>query len=186
MLFGVTTGRHHEFDWLFRGGLARFFPEQWERLRSFPPGDVADADVPAAYHRLLFDADAEVRRRAAEEWCLWESATPKWPPRSGLATRFRDPGYALAFSRLVTWYAANYAWLEDGALLAKTERLTAIPGVLVNGRFDFQSPISYAWELERAWPRAELVIVDDAGHGIDEKVTAELVRATDRFAAQRA
>ena len=29
ILFGVTTGRHEEFDWLFRGGLARFFPEQW-------------------------------------------------------------------------------------------------------------------------------------------------------------
>jgi proline iminopeptidase len=181
VLFAVTTGRHEEFDWLFRGGLARFFPEQWERLRSFPPGDVRDADVPAAYHRLLFDPDPETRRRAAEEWCLWESATPAWPPREGLAERYRDPDYALAFSRLVTLYAANYAWLEDGELLRRAGALAEIPGVLVNGRFDFQSPISYAWRLKRAWPRAELVIVADAGHSIDANVTAELVRATDRF-----
>ncbi len=32
ILFGVTTGRRKEFDWLFRGGAAAFFPEQWERL----------------------------------------------------------------------------------------------------------------------------------------------------------
>ena len=38
---------------------------------------------------------------------------------------------------------------------------------MINGRFDFQSPIGNAWELKRAWPRAELVIVDDAGHAAD-------------------
>ena len=27
ILFGVTTGRHAEFDWLFRGGVAVLFPE---------------------------------------------------------------------------------------------------------------------------------------------------------------
>ena len=29
ILFGVTTGRYEEFDWLFRGGVSVFFPEQW-------------------------------------------------------------------------------------------------------------------------------------------------------------
>jgi proline iminopeptidase len=55
--------------------------------------------------------------------------------------------------------------------------------VLVNGRFDFQAPIGNAWALHRAWPRAELVIVDNAGHAADDAgITRELVRATDRFA----
>jgi proline iminopeptidase len=56
---------------------------------------------------------------------------------------------------------------------------------MVNGRFDFQSPIGNAWALKRAWPQAELVIVDDAGHSGDHPgITKELVRATDRFAAR--
>ena len=29
ILFGVTTGRREEFDWLFRDGLGAFFPEEW-------------------------------------------------------------------------------------------------------------------------------------------------------------
>jgi proline iminopeptidase len=37
VLFGVTTGRRCEFDWLFRGGVAVLFPEQWERLRAALP-----------------------------------------------------------------------------------------------------------------------------------------------------
>ena len=51
------------------------------------------------------------------------------------------------------------------------------------GFFDFQAPIGNAWELKRVWPRAELVIVDNAGHAPDiADTTQELIRATDRFA----
>ena len=182
VLFGVTTGRHAEFDWTFRGGLARFFPEQWERLRAGAPDAATDADVVDAYHRLLHDSDPDVRRRAAEEWCLWESATLEWPPRAGLAERFEDPGYALAFARIVTHYVRRNAWLEDGVLLRGAGALAAIPGVLVNGRLDFQAPLGNVWALRRAWPRAELVVVAEAGHGGNPELEGELVRATDRLA----
>lgn len=182
ILFGVTTGRRKEFDWLFRGGLAAFFPEQWERLRAAVPG-AEDGDVVDAYSRLLHDPDPAVRRRAAFEWCVFESATPVWPPRTGLAPRFTDPAFALAFARLVTHYVRHDAWLEDGSLLRGADALDGIPGILVNGRFDFQSPISNAWDLSRVWTRTRLVIVDDAGHAADHAgITEELIGATDEFA----
>ncbi len=186
ILFGVTTGRRKEFDWLFRGGVAVFFPEQWERLRTAVPLAERDGDLVEAYYRLLQDPDPAVRRRAALEWCMWESATPAWPPTRGLARRFTDPAFALAFARLVTHYVRHDAWIEDGSLLRDAAVLVDIPGILVNGRFDFQAPIANAWELKRAWPRAELVIVDDAGHSPDTPgFTQELIRATDHFAALR-
>ena len=37
-----------------------------------------------------------------------------------------------------------------------------------------------AWTLHRSWPRAEFVIVDDAGHGA-EAITRELIDAAGRF-----
>jgi proline iminopeptidase len=182
ILFGVTTGRHTEFDWAFRGGLALLFPEQWERLRAALPRAERDRDVVEGYHRLLGDPDRQVSRRAAEAWCMWESATPAWPPRTGLAERFTDPRYALAFARIVTHYVRRNAWLEDGVLLRGAAALAPIPGILVNGRFDFQAPLANAWELKRLWPRAELVVVADAGHRVDANLSRELARATDRYA----
>jgi proline iminopeptidase len=182
ILFGVTTGQHKEFDWVFRGGLARLFPEQWERLRAAVPVSERDRDIVEAYHRLLNDPDPAVCRRAAEAWCLWESATPAWPPATGLAKRFTDPAYALAFARIVTHYVRHNAWLEDGALIRGAGALAEIPGVLVNGRFDLQATLASAWELHRVWPRAELVIVDDAGHVPNADVNSALIRATNRFA----
>lgn len=186
VLFGVTTGRHAEFDWLFRGGVAIFFPEQWDKLRAALPAAERDGDIVEAYHRLLMDPDPAIHQRAAEAWCLWESATPAWPPSPGLAGRFTDPAYALAFARIVTHYVRHNGFLEDGSLLRGAGVLANIPGILVNGRFDFQAPIANAWELRRVWPRAELVIVDDAGHSADNPhLTDELIRATDRFAGVR-
>lgn len=182
VLFGVTTGRHSEFDWVFRGGLAQFFPEQWDRLLAAAPSKHHIGDVVETYDRLLNDPDPEVRKGAAYEWCLWESATPDWPPRTGLADRFKDPAYALAFARIVTHYVRHNAWLEDGILLRNASTLSDIRSVLVNGRFDFQAPIANTWELGRVWPLATIAIVDEAGHGADARVSRELVAAIDGFA----
>ncbi|HEX2712967.1 MAG TPA: prolyl aminopeptidase, partial [Candidatus Acidoferrales bacterium] len=146
ILFGVTTGRRKEFDWWFRGGAAVLLPEQWERLRLAVPVADRDGDIVEAYHRLLFDSNPEVRQRAATEWCMWESATPAWPPDPRLAPRFTDPVYAMAFARLVTHYVRHDAWLEDGSLLRGADSLAIIPGIMVQGRLDFQAPIAWAWD----------------------------------------
>jgi proline iminopeptidase len=181
ILFGVATGRHSEIDWIFRGGLARFFPQQWDDVLAALPEHERGGDVLAAYVRALEDEDPEVRRRATDAWSLWESATPKWPPEDGLARRFRDPDFAYAFARLVTYVNAHNAWLEDGELLARAHVLRETPVTIVNGRFDFQSPVGNAWELRRALPHAELVVVDDAGHSGSAALDAALVAATDAY-----
>lgn len=183
VLWGVNSARHSEFDWLFRGGLRVFFPEQWERLRSAVPEAMRDLDVVEAYARRLFDADPEVRARAAYEWCLWESATPSWPPTRGIDERFEDPAYALAFARLVTHYVRHDAWLGEDELLLGLSALDGIPAVLVQGRFDFQAPLGSAWAVHRAWPSSEIVVADDAGHDAGAPgIEQEIIRATDRFA----
>ncbi len=180
VLFGTATGRRREVDWLFRGGISRFFPEEAARLRRAVDA-ATDADVVGACRRLLEDPDAEVRRRAATAWCTWESATPHWPPTFGLDQRFEDPDYALAFARIVTHYVDHDLFLEDDALLKGAGALSGIPGVIVHGRFDFQSPLENAWDLHQAWPRSDLVVVDGAGHAAGARTGAEIVRATDRF-----
>jgi proline iminopeptidase len=182
ILWGITTGRRSEFDWLFRGGVAAFFPEQWDRLRAALPASRQDGDIVEQYRQLLGDPNPTVHQRAAEAWCMWESTTADWPPTNQLAERFTDPAYALAFARIVTHYVSHNGWLEDGALLRGAQVLTDVPGVMVNGRFDFQAPIGNAWALKRVWPKAELIIVDDAGHSPTGKaLTQELIRASERF-----
>ena len=89
----------------------------------------------------------------------------------------------MAFARIVTHYVRHYAWLEDNILLHDAHTIADIPGIMVNGRFDLQAPIGWAYDLKSAWPSAKLVIVDDAGHDASNaSITGELIRATDEFA----
>ncbi|MGC1190796.1 MAG: prolyl aminopeptidase, partial [Candidatus Binatus sp.] len=185
VLFGVTTGRHKEFDWLFRGGVSDLFPEEWKRLREAVPSALRDRDIIEAYCALLNDPDASIREQAALAWCTWESATPAWPPAHGLSPRYRDPAFRMAFARIVTHYVHHYAWLGDNSLLRDATAIAKIPGIMVNGRFDLQAPIGWAYDLKRAWPRAKLVIVDNAGHDASNaSITGELIGATNDLAGK--
>ena len=67
--------------------------------------------------------------------------------------------------------------------MQNVETIRHIPAVIVQGRYDVVCPMTSAWELHRAWPEAELIVVADAGHSAMEPgILSALVEATDRFA----
>jgi proline iminopeptidase len=162
ILVGVTMSRPQEIDWLYRG-LRVLLPAEWERF-SAGAGD-AGGNLVEAYRRLTDSPDAGVRRRAADDWCAWEDAAIAHETRGRPGQYSAKPERAkLAFVRICTHYFAHHAWLDDGQLLDDAHRLAGIPGVLIHGRLDLSAPLLTAWELARAWPDAQLKIVDDSGH----------------------
>ena len=52
-----------------------------------------------------------------------------------------------------------------------------IPGVVVHGRFDMCTPPREAWALKKAWPEADLRIVEHGGHMPDEPGMARAIVA---------
>jgi proline iminopeptidase len=184
VISGVTTTRRSEIDWLYRG-VGRFFPAQWERFRDgLPPGD-RDGDLIAAYARLMESLDPSVRARAAVDWCAWEDAVISTEP-NGKPNAYSDrpPDGLLAFVRIAAHYFSNGAWLEEGQLLRDAGRLAGIPGVLLHGRLDLGSPLDTAWALARAWPDAELVVVEDSGHTGSGTMRDRKLHALDVFAVR--
>lgn len=182
VLLGVTTTRRSEIDWLYRG-VGRFFPEEWERFRAGVPEADRDGDLVAAYARLMESPADDVRRKAAADWLAWEDAVISLEPQ-GTPNAYSDrPADAqLAFVRICAHYFAHGAWLEEGALLRNAHRLAGIPGVLFHGRLDLGSPLATAWELARAWPDAQLMIVDDSGHTGSDTMRKQILATTDRLA----
>ncbi|MBF9128378.1 prolyl aminopeptidase [Plantactinospora sp. S1510] len=182
VLFGVTTTRRSEIDWLYRG-VGRFFPEQWERFRDGVPEADRDGDLVAAYARLMEHPDPDVRGRAANSWCAWEDTVISMEP-NGTPDAYsnRAPDALLAFVRICAHYFAHGAWLAEDALLRDAVRLAGIPGVLIHGRLDLSSPLDTAWALARAWPDAELVVVEDSGHTGSDTSRIRVRDTLDRFA----
>ncbi len=179
---GVTSTRRSEIDWLYHG-LRRFFPVEWERFRLGVPAADRDGDLVGAYARLLADPDPAVRLRAARDWSVWEDATISLEPNGRPGSYSDRPDADLvARARICAHYFSNGAWLEEGVLLREATRLAGIPGVLIHGRMDLGSPIGTAWELARAWPDAELVVIDDSGHSGSDTMRAREREALDAFA----
>ena len=190
VLSPVTTTRRSEIDWLY-GGVSRFFPDAWERFRAGAaeagnddnPGGGRGIDIVAPYARLMNDPDPEVRMQAANAWCAWEDTliSHEGDEKADIySSRPRDA--KLAFVRIASHYFAHGAWLEEEELLRNADRLDGIPGVLIHGRLDLAGPLETAWELDRTWTDAELVVVDDSGHTGNERVSAQKRGALDTFA----
>ena len=182
VLSGVTTTRRAEIDWLYRG-LARFFPEAWERFRAGVPAVERDGDLIAAYARLMNSHDPQVTARTAANWCAWEDAVLAGEPHGSATPHGDRPAAArIAFVRIAAHYFAHAAWLDEGAILLAAHRLAGIPGVLLHGRHDMSSPPDTAWRLAQAWRDARLTFVSDAGHKGSDAVRERIVAALDGFA----
>lgn len=181
VIAGVTTTRHSEIDWLYRG-MAPLFPEEWHNFGEALPPELRSLDRVSAYHQLLNHPDEQVRLKAAHDWHEWEAATILLADPAGLSRRWSDPRYLLTRARIITHYFREGAWLENGILLKNAHRLAGIPGILIHGRFDIEAPLVTAWELARAWPGAELMVLPKAAHSTaNADISAAIVAATNRF-----
>lgn len=181
ILWGVALTRPVDIDWLYRG-VAPLFPEQWARFTRDVPQITSADDILDAYFHRLHSADEEVRIKAARDFHDWEWSLFTLVGDEEPGDRWLDPRFQLARARIVTHYFRNRAWLEDGILLQNADRLAGIPGIMVHGRLDVGSPLVSAWELARAWPDSELVVVPGAGHSTsDPGMDAALVEAADRW-----
>ena len=182
VLRGVFTLRKFELDWYYQSGASLLFPDKWEKFLA-PIPEAERGDLMSAYRRRLTGADPAERLKAARAWSLWEGETITLRPDPAIAGQHGDDDYALAFARIENHYFVHGGWLEEGQLIRDAGRLAAIPGVIVQGRYDVATPAVTAWDLHRAWPQAAFHMVDDAGHAFSEPgVLDRLVRATDGFA----
>ena len=182
VLRGIFMLRRWELEWFYQKGCDALYPDAWETYLNAIP-EVERGDLMSAYHRRLTSSDAKTRTDAARAWSVWEGATSfLWQDKSHIESSAEDE-FALAFARIECHYFVNGGFFEhDDQLLRNVERIRNIPAVIVQGRYDVVCPLRSAWDLHRAWPEADLHIVQDAGHSAFEPgIVHELVEATDRF-----
>lgn len=181
VIAGVTMTRPEETDWLYRG-VGRLLPGPWEAFRDALPAADRDGDLVAAYDRLLNSPDDAVRAAAVRAWATWEDAVIAHETLGNPGAYSNRPDDALvAFVRICAHYFSHDAWLEDGQLLRDAHRLAGIPGVLIHGRLDIGSPLKTAWELAKAWPDADLMVIDDSGHTGSPTMRNTILTAIARF-----
>jgi proline iminopeptidase len=183
ILRGIFAIRKREIDWFYQEGASMLFPDVWETYLAPIPVPERE-DLVAAYYRRLTGTDSHEQMACAKAWSQWEASTLSLRPNPQLISEFGGDAFAMAFARIECHYFVNKGFFDrDGQLLADAPKLRAIPGVIIQGRYDVVTPMDTAWSLHRAWPEAAFEIIPDAGHTATEPgITDALIRATDRFA----
>ncbi len=186
VLRGASLWRKRDFDWIYKFGAHAFHPAEWEQFEALIPPDERH-DLIGAYLRRLKSPHRATRDEAARRLGTWEI--------SNMALRGHPddqanhlPLYLEGLALFEAEYAVMGGWFErDGQLLENIHRLKTLPASIVYGAFDTITPPSTGWEIHRAWPEAEFIIVSEAGHAFYEPAIARaLTAATDRFARQGA
>lgn len=184
VLRGIYTLTKAELDWYYQFGVSEMFPDKWERFCA-PIPENERHEMMAAYRRRLTGTDREEQLRCAVAWSSWEGETITLLPNPDYSDHFYDPEFALAFARIENHFFVHAGWLEEGQLLRDAYKLKDIPGVIIHGRYDMPCPAKYAWQLHKAWPKADFHLIEGAGHAyLEPGILDQLIRATDRFAGK--
>lgn len=184
VLRGIFLCRAWEIRWFYQEGANRLFPEHWEDFVAPIPVEERH-DLLAAHYRRLTSEDEATRLASAKAWSVWEGRAATLLPKPSVIDFFASPHTALSLARIEAHYFAHDSFLAPEQLLRDAQRMANIPGVIVHGRYDVVCPVQNAWELHRAWPRAQLRIIPDAGHSASEPgIVDALVEATDAFARE--
>jgi proline iminopeptidase len=182
VLRGVFTARARELRWLYEDGASNLFPEDWDAFIGFLPPEARSAPI-EGYHALLAGPNARTRIEAARAWCAWETAAMTLTPRPKRTVEAGENESLFALARIETHYFVHQAFLDEGEILHNASRLAAIPGVIVQGRYDCVTPPATAWELHKAWQGSVLDVAPEAGHASSEPgVARRLLEALDHFA----
>ncbi|MBD0393167.1 MAG: prolyl aminopeptidase, partial [Microcoleus sp. C1-bin4] len=183
ILRGIFMLREKEIRWFYQEGASYIFPDAWEEYVKPIPINERD-DLLTAYYQRLTSPDVQIRLEAARAWSIWEGSTSRLFPDLDLKQSFGIDAFAEAFARIECHYFINKGFIDpEDKLLLNIDRIRKIPAVIVQGRYDVVCPMMSAWELHRAWPEAEFIVVADAGHSMSEPgIRTCLMEATDKFA----
>ncbi len=182
ILRGIFMLRQIELHWFYQEGASYIFPDAWEKyLEPIPENE--QGDLIEAYYKRLTSNDERVRIEAAKAWSIWEASTSKLYQNEQSLHHFGNPKIAEAFARIECHYFINRGFFDDeNQLLNNIDKIRHIPTVIVQGRYDVVCPMRSAWDLHRAFPEAEFIVVPDSGHSMTEPgIAKELVKTTDKF-----
>jgi proline iminopeptidase len=180
ILRGIFLCRQSEIDW-FLYGVRHLFPEMWREFAGHLP-ETERGNILSAYYQLLTDPDPAIHMPAARKWSVYEGSCSTLLPNPDLVRHFAGDVVALGLARIEAHYFMHNIFLPLNSLLDHAHKLHDIPGVIVQGRYDAVCPAVSADDLHRAWPQAEYIMVDNAGHSAFEPgIRTALIGATEQF-----
>jgi len=168
VLRATFLGTREELHDVFNTMLPRHYPGlHGDFLSALPEAERADP-LPNFYRRIL-DADPAVHVPAIRAWGGTEAILSEIAPkrtRLDLAELGNQTRPMPATPAMEAHYFKHDCFMRPHQLMEDAGKLTGIPGVIIQGRYDFLCPPATSHALARRWTNAEVRIVEGAGHSL--------------------
>jgi proline iminopeptidase len=190
LLRGMFLARREDMDW-FLWNVRALYPELHERF--LDAIETATGTRPVNASEIIALTGAPLARAdaagvtLARAWSAYEAALSRVQSVAGKASPaaaktaatldrsatavektapspVEDDGRAAVSMALLERHYMAEELPPAPALLDRVAAIAHLPCAIVHGRFDMVCPVDQAWLLSRAWPGADLRIVDGAGH----------------------
>src|ERR1700722_12979457 len=186
VLRATFLGTRAELESAFLDALPRFYPDLSDDFLGVLPQEERGQPLDAYWRRIL-DPDPAVHGPAARAWHDTEQILSQHASsRARLDPASLNSSRALpATPFMEAHYFQNDCFMRPGQLLAEAERLKAIPGLIVQGRYDLLCPPATSHALAAVWPACEVRVVEGAGHSLyDPGVRDAVMRAIADLASE--
>lgn len=179
---GVFLARQQDMAWFVSLGANRIYPEQWQCLVDCVPKE-ARSNLVGGLWNAINSEDEMVKARVAKEWQAWNGQLAMGKAYQPQNSNEAASDAMIKQVRMEIHYAYHHYFIEDNQVLENCGGLQNIPTTIIHGRYDLVCPMEAGLSLHRALPKAEFIVLPNAGHVAQhEEMVDALVSATDRFA----
>lgn len=184
VLRGIFLCRPQELDWFFYQ-VRHFFPDAWDKFAGFLPEEERKS-ILLGYRKRIFSDDKPTALIAATNWSNFEADIMSLIPTvPGAATPSPEDESIVGRARVQLHYLSNNGFIDGQKILDHIDVIRQIPTKIIQGRYDMVCPPHTAYELHKAWPEAEFIMIPDAGHSAMEPgIISALMNAVKSFHRQ--
>ncbi len=181
VLRGVFMATKEEIDHFYHGGVGRYFPETYDALLSTLP-EPSRRPLPDYLFRLIQEGSQADKAKYSRAWAKYEGKISGIEVPDEVIKNWIENSNPYAFSLFENFYMANGCFLEEGQLFKNAEKISHIPTIIINGRYDVICPPVTAYRLHKLLPHSKLIIAEGAGHWMGEKpIENALIEAMREF-----
>jgi proline iminopeptidase len=177
---GVFLARQQDMDWFAGNGANYIYPELWQNLiRTVPKSENLIDELWAG-----INSDSPAKQlQVAQAWQAWNGQVAMgkaYQPGNGESA---NAEWTIKQVRMELHYALHHYFINENQILAECAKISAIPSVIIHGRYDLVCPLEAGLSLHRALPQSQFVVLPTAGHiAQHEEMIDALVSATGSIA----
>ncbi|NIO49347.1 MAG: alpha/beta fold hydrolase [Candidatus Aminicenantes bacterium] len=181
VLRGVFMATKEEIDHFYHGGVGRYFPEIYEALLATLP-EPSRRPLPDYLFRLIKEGNQADKAKYSRAWAKYEGKISGLEVPDEVIEDWIENSNPYAFGLFENFYMANGCFLEEGQLFKDAEKISHIPTIIINGRYDVICPPVTAYRLHKLLSKSKLIIAEGAGHWMGERpIEKALLEAMKEF-----